>query len=129
MFSFEDLFSGFPKYDPDEIPEDADFLHVLYYYKYLINIIGIAIPWTIIVVALIVYNIYFNINWNRFWAGGSPWLIFETVFLILQGFESILTVFEIPIWLRTFRVTRWIAVLASLFSLLPFGIFTWEWIM
>jgi hypothetical protein len=108
---------------------DADAWQIMYYYKYLINIGCIAAPWTLIVLALVAYNLYFNIKINRYWAGGSPWLIFETVFLIAQGFESVLTVFEIPIWLRSFRVTRWLSVLTSFFSLIPFGIFAWEWIM
>ena len=82
MFSFEDLFSGFPQYNEDEIPKDADVLQIMYYYKYIINIACIAGPWTLIVLGLVGYNIYFNMHWTRFWAGGNPWLILETLFLI-----------------------------------------------
>lgn len=128
-FSFTDIFAGFPVYSEDDIPSDAEWYEYLYYYKYLINIIGIALPWTLFVLCLFGYNLYFNIKLNRLWAGGSIWLICETLFLMWQGMVSIITVFEIPIFVRAFRVMRWVDVLVSIFSCVPYGILFFEWLM
>ena len=50
---------------------------------YILNMVFIAVPWTIFGVILISWNLYLNIAFNEGWAGGNLWLIFNTVYLIL----------------------------------------------
>jgi len=82
LFSFSDIFTGFPEYHEEDIPAEAEWYEYIYYYKYLINVGAIAAPWTAFVLFCIGYNLYFNIKWNHLWAGGSLWLIWETLFLM-----------------------------------------------
>ena len=76
------------------------------FFRWFINLFLIAIPWTIIDVACVIWNIYFNIEWNRYWAGGNMYLFYNTLFLMFQGFNSFFVVAEMPVYLRHFKTMR-----------------------
>ena len=85
-FSITDIFTGFPLFDNADLPEEASFWEYLVYYKYLINVFAISFPWFLFAAFCVVWNLYFNIKWNRFWAGGNIYLIMSTLFLMSQAF-------------------------------------------
>ena len=60
------------------------------------------------------YNVYFNIAWNKIWASGNAYLVMNTVYLFIQVFNSIPLIFELPIWLRAFRVTRILSFISAI---------------
>jgi len=73
------------------------------------------------------WNLYFNANWNEMWAGGNVWLMANTIYILFQGFASVMLAFELPIWLLTFRVTRfWSFVLATVYNFVFFTL-ALEW--
>ena len=45
------------------------------YFRYIFNIVFIAIPWFVFSLGLLVLNIYMNIDWNEWWGEGNAWLI------------------------------------------------------
>ena len=79
----------------------------------------IAIPWTIVGGALVVYNFYFNLNVNNNWAEGNIWLTANTLYLCYQFVNSLLLAYEYPLFLKVYRVERFLSfVLASVYTLL-----------
>ena len=115
QFGWNDFTDGFPNYKEDDL-KDADSKHwfeYIYYFRYIFDLVFIAIPWFIFSLATVGWNWYINIDWNRFWAEGNLWLIFNTIFLMAQTWHSWMLAFEIPIYLRAFRATRYFAVINS----------------
>ena len=87
--------------------EDDHWFEYFYYFRYLIDIIIIGVPWSIWCIAAIGFNWYINIDWNNWWAEGNLWLIYNTLFLEFFGLHSIFLAIEWPAYLRFFRILRW----------------------
>ena len=112
-WTWEDLEGGFPVYNDEDIKkaeEDDHWFEAIYYFRYLIDIVFIAVPWFIYSIAAIVFNYYVNIEWNNVWAEGNLWLIYNTLFLELFCFHSWALAIEWPAYLEFFRVLRWFYV-------------------
>ena len=125
-FEYEDLTEGLPHYDQDDL-DGADYIDYIDYYRYMINLVFVALPWAVVSAACVGWNLYFNANWNEMWAGGNVWLMANTFYILFQGFASIMLAFELPIWLRTFRTTRfWSFVFATVYNLVFFTL-ALEW--
>lgn len=118
-WSYEDLFNGLPEYNPNrDLPDDVGAIGYLEYFRYIINVWLVAIPWMPMIALLAGYNVWFNVQFNDFWAEGNIWLVSNTVYLMAQGFLSVLLAFELPIWTVNFKVIR----LFSLFSAVMFNL-------
>lgn len=50
--------------------------------KWIINMWTVGIPWCFVLFFIFMWNIYVNIFWNKFWAGGNLYLMFNTFFII-----------------------------------------------
>lgn len=70
------------------------------------NIVFIAVPWTVFGAANIAYNLWLNIYFNQGWAGGNVWLIANTAYLILQYVLSIGLFWEIDVWIYWLKFLR-----------------------
>lgn len=115
-FQEEDLYEGLPHYDRDDI-QDGTVVDTLDYYRYLLNVFFVAIPFTALDLLCVGWNLYFNAKWNEAWAGGNAWLVWNTVYILFQGFASFMLAFELPIWLVSFRVFRfWSFVFAVTYN-------------
>ena len=57
----------------------GDFFKV---FKYYINLYGIFLPYALISLTGIVWNVYVNIDWNVGWAGGNLFLMQGTFYMI-----------------------------------------------
>lgn len=126
-FYWSDMYEGLPEYDSDDLDENATWADTFEYYKYVADVAFIAIPWTVTALLCISWNLWFNYSWNEVWAGGNFWLMGNTIYILYQGFASIMLAFELPIWLRTFRGSRfWSAVAALLYTVVYVAnIFEW----
>lgn len=126
-FEWKDTWEGLPEYDSNTLDENASWVDYLEYYRYILDIGFIGIPWTIVSVLCMGWNLWFNIAWNEVWAGGNFWLVFNTVYIMIQGIASIMLAFELPIWLRVFRGMRfWSAAAAVIYSVVYIvNIFEW----
>lgn len=73
------------------------------------------------------YNLYFNIEWNRLWAEGNWWLLFNTVYLMMMYMIGLMEAFEIPFFLHWFHVSRFFINMFALFynTIFIIGIFVW----
>jgi len=58
------------------------FEHFFWVFRWAINGLFFGIPWFVLSIAGLVYNLYFNIAWNRIWGGGNIWLIVNTLIAI-----------------------------------------------
>lgn len=99
----------------------------LYYFRYIINIWFIAVPWTVLGLLCVIWNLYFNIDFNHFWANGNMWLVITTVYILLMYVQSLFEAFELPFFLRSFRVWRVISVIIGLLYIVGFVILAFEW--
>jgi hypothetical protein len=124
---FKDNFEiSIDNYDQDDL-DGADYIDYIDYYRYMINLVFVALPWAVVSIACVGWNLYFNANWNEMWAGGNVWLMANTFYILFQGFASVMLAFELPIWLRTFRTTRfWSFVFATVYNLVFFTL-ALEW--
>ncbi len=64
-FDYDDLYDGLPIYNPQEdIWDDPYVLDWINYFKYIINLVLIVIPYAVVVFFCIGWNLWFNIVWN-----------------------------------------------------------------
>ena len=82
-FYWDDLYVGLPEYDTNDLDEDAGVVDWVEYYQYIFDLAFIAIPWTIIAILCIGWNVWFNWAWNELWASGNWWLVLNTAYILL----------------------------------------------
>ena len=126
-FTWDDMYEGLPEYNTQDLDENAGWGDYFEYYRYIIDVILVGLPWTIIAVLCIGWNLWFNYAWNEVWAGGNFWLIFNTLFILYQGIASIMLAFELPIWLRTFRGSRFWSGMAAIAYTVVYLANLFEW--
>ena len=51
--------------------------------NYLINVGVIAVPSSIIGLALLVWNFVYNVYFNKLWASGNPYLVASSVYTLI----------------------------------------------
>ena len=102
-------------------------LDEIYYYRYLINVFLIGVPWTMFAIAMVVYNFWFNIQFNDFWAEGNFWLITNSVFISIEALISIFDAFELPIFLVTMRLLRLVSIFFCFLYIIAFALSIMEW--
>jgi len=123
----EDFTDGLPEYSEEGIEEQDDFMSLINYFRYLLNVLFIVLPMSFFEFLFICYNLYFNAVWNRMWANGNIYLMVNTVYLFYQCFISLLIALEYPFFMRTFRLFRFFGLLGAIYYNLIFtGIFM-EW--
>jgi hypothetical protein len=76
------------------------------YYRWIVNFFLVGVPYLLLVTVLNVYNIWFNVYLNDFWAEGNIYLVLNSLFSILQSQISLIVVFEIPIFLENIKTLR-----------------------
>jgi hypothetical protein len=76
------------------------------YYRWLVNFFMVGCPYLAIATLLNVYNIWFNVYLNNFWAEGNVYLLLNSLFSILQTQISLIVVFEIPYFLENIKTLR-----------------------
>jgi len=117
-----------PEYNPGkDLAGDDNAADWLSYFKYLINVWLIAIPYTIVGLLCVIYNYYFNVEWNRMWAGGNYWLVCNTIFIIVEYIISVMDAFEFPIFVRNYKVTRLFAAIFGFLYIWSYMVTVFEW--
>lgn len=79
--------------------------------RYILNMVFVAIPYSIIGILLITYNLILNIWLNEGWAGANAWLIGNTVFLVIQWVISLMIFWEIELWIFYCKFLRFASLL------------------
>lgn len=126
-FEWDYLYEGLPEYESDDLDDDASVIDWVEYYRYIFDLAFVAIPWTVLAIACIAWNVWFNWAWNELWAGGNWWLVLNTVYILLQGLASIMLAFELPIWLRTFRGFRFWSSAAAIMYTVAYLVMVFDW--
>ena len=94
-----DIFDGLPVYNSKDVDKIHNPFEYIYYFRYIINVWLIGVPWIIFSLGTIGWNWYVNIDWNGWWSKGNPWLIANSVALIIFNVHSWFLAFELPIYL------------------------------
>ena len=93
----------------DKIPVYGKKIHKLatwlWWTRWYFNLALAAIPWTIYYAVILGFNLFVNITWNRWWAGGNLYLVANSVYHVLMGLHSVFLIYEFSAYLR---LTRWI---------------------
>jgi len=126
-FDAADIIDELPEYNLDDLKGDTDPLDYFKYYRWAINAAVVGIPWMTTAFLAFGYNLYFNISWNKFWASGNAYLVMNSVYLFVQVLNSIPLIFELPIWLRAFRVTRILSFFSAIAYNIVYFISALEW--
>ena len=74
----EEYEKGMINFNIDNITFDS-IKNMFWLYRWLLNALFIGLPWFAISILGMLYNIYFNIVFNRIWAGGNWWLILNSL--------------------------------------------------
>ena len=114
----------------EEEESKLDFWGWLEVFAYIINIWVIAIPFTVLGFACLLFNIFMNIDYNRGWAEGNVWLMLNTMFIILQYTVALPLIYEDQSWLKHAKFIRLLALMsATLYNTIYF-LFAWKfWAM
>lgn len=81
--------------------------------KYILNIVLIAVPWTLFGLLNIAWNLWLNIYFNQGWAGGNVWLILNSAYLVSQYILSIGLFWEIDVWIYYMKYIRIFSLLSA----------------
>ena len=73
----------------------------------------VGVPWTFVSQIFFAWNVLFNAKWNFLWAGGNVYLIANTVFAYVQTWMSVFTIWEMPFYMRHFKLFRLISLVAG----------------
>jgi hypothetical protein len=76
------------------------------HYRWLVNFWILGVPYFFFAAATNDWNLYFNIEFNYYWAGGNVFLLWNTVFGFFQSFLSVMMVLSLPTWLREAKTIR-----------------------
>lgn len=126
-FEAADIIDELPEYNLDDLKGDTDPFDYFKYYRWAINAGVVGIPWMFTALGAFAYNMYFNISWNKIWASGNAYLVMNSVYLTIQVLNSIPLVFELPIWLRAFRVTRILSFMSAIAYNIVYFLSALEW--
>lgn len=107
----QEFIDDLPKYD-FRAHKNWSWWKYIDYFRWIVNAAIFGVPFSALSLVSIGWNLWFNIELNNFWAQGNLFLVFNTLYLLMQAFLSVWLIFEIPIWLRHFKVLR----VFSLFS-------------
>jgi len=124
---WKDLGDDLPQYDTNDLKGDTNPFDYMKYYRWAINAVLIGLPWAITALTCLLYNLYFNWEYNRYWASGNYWLIGNTIYILWQTFASIPLVFELPLWIRAFRVARMMTFVSACLYNFVYLISFFEW--
>lgn len=62
---------------------------------------------------MVMWNFWLNISANDWWAEGNVFLVYNTVYLLIQAFLSMWLAFEIPTWLKHMKAIRFLSMVAA----------------
>jgi len=101
--------------------------HWVYQMRYIFNCIFIGVPISVLLVAANVWNIYFNIVINQYWADANLFLISQTITLLFLSLHSSLIVFETQGYMQYFKLFRFLVCgFVVIYTLLYFlGFYEW----
>jgi hypothetical protein len=117
-----------PEYDPEnDLKGDTNVLDWLSYFRYILNVVFIAVPWFFVSLTALGFNWYFNIAWNEWWGEGNLWLIGNSLYLFIKIILSNLLAFEYPMFVRAFKVTRFLNFISSISYVASYVIGIFEW--
>ena len=77
----------------------------------------------ILVSIMLAWNLWFNIDFKYMWAGGNIFLILNTIFIFIQGYNSVFLIFEIPFFLTLLKPLRYVSIELAFWYNIIYGIF------
>lgn len=83
-------------------------------FKYIINVWVIAIPWGLLGLVGVGFNIFINIDFNKWWAEGNIYLLASTIIGVFQYIFSLLLVLEVDVWLRWAKLIRFFSLMLAI---------------
>ena len=93
--------------DSEDAPDlETHPFQYLKYYRWMANFWFIGLPYLSFCIIANIWNLWFNLKFNYFWAGANLFLLLNTFYGFMQSFYSVLIVLEIPVWLKHGKDTR-----------------------
>ena len=79
-------------------------------FAYIINLWLIAFPYAVIGFLCVIFNVFLNLERNKFWAEGNVFLMFNSAYAIIQFMLTLPLIFEDRKWLRHAKFIRFISL-------------------
>jgi len=109
----KEIADDWPEYSSDWKSKVTNVWQFINYFRYALNFWLFGIPYTLFMLICIGYNLVFNIWCNKMWVNMNSYLLFNTIYIVVQGTLSLFLAFELPLWLKHFKVLRLASFLAA----------------
>lgn len=96
--------------------------------KWIVNFWIVGVPYVLYCIFAIVWNLYWNILENKWWAHGNVVLLGSSVYLVVQAIFSMLMMFEMAFIIRWIKPFRLLSLLSAVLYNFLYILFTCDWI-
>ena len=85
------------------------------YFRWAINALFVGLPYLQLLLWVNLWNLWFNIHLNHWWAHGNVYLMVNAALTLMQSFNSVFLVFEIPVYLKYTKPLRALSLEFAIF--------------
>ena len=94
----------------------------LLFFRWIINALFVGIPFSGYLCFTVIWNLVLNIKFNKWWAGFNFYLLLNTAYNLIQAWNALWLVFEVPVYLEWCKLIRVYSLESAVFYNL---IYTW----
>ena len=95
--------------------------------KWIVNFWLVGVPYVLYCIFAIVWNLYWNIVENKWWAHGNVILLGSSIYLVIQAIFSMLMMFEMAFIIRWIKPFRLLSLVSALLYNFFYILFTCDW--
>lgn len=96
--------------------------------KWIVNFWVVGVPYVLYCIFAIVWNLYWNIQENKWWAHGNVILLGSSIYLVVQAIFSMLMMFEMAFIIRWIKPFRLLSLISAFMYNFIYIFFTCDWI-
>ena len=98
-------------------------------FRWVINAVVVGAPFSVFLICADLFNIVINAWWNKWWAGGNFFLIWQSCYMIFTSIFAIFLVFEINVILKWAKIWRVNVLLSAIAYNFIYFIVLAEWLV
>jgi len=97
--------------------------------RWVINAVVVGIPFSVFMATACGFNIWANIVFNKWWAGGNVYLMAQTAYMVCGAVFATFLMFEINVILKWAKLMRtWVLISAIVYNFI-YTIVMLEWVV
>ena len=82
---FKEAKEDIPRYGPDDgtWAEGGGIWGWIKHFRWNLNFMFFGVPWIVVMMLCVTWNLFCNIGWFKWWAGGNFWLMGNSIYLLV----------------------------------------------